>query len=59
MSIVNYNKITELRNQIVIERFRGVCRGLALDVLKFVFLHGFFPNQESFSRKIKFNINRA
>ena len=32
---------------------------LACDVLKFVFLHQFFLNQESFSRRIKSNTNKA
>ena len=33
--------------------------GLACDILKFVFLHRFFYNQESFLRRKKFNANKA
>ena len=33
--------------------------GLACDVLKFVFLHQFFHNQESSSRRTKSNRNKT
>ena len=33
--------------------------GLAREVLKFVFLHRLFHNQESFSRRIKSNSKKA